>query len=141
VLQGSGGNWLVWNVLGKFRVAMEELGVEIEEPGFTGTICDPDNPTSIVCDFNTAEGRGFCEPTDFGAGYCSAPCEGFCQDAGDTKTFCVELHPGQGGQCLVKSTTSNDECEDLPGTRPESRSRFRGSSGAAAATATVCVPR
>jgi hypothetical protein len=140
VLPGSGGNWLVWNVLGKFRDGMLELGVEIPEPGFIGTLCDPDAPSSIVCEFSAFGERGFCEPTDLGAGYCSLPCEGFCPDGDGVDTFCVQLHSGQG-QCLPKASSENASCSDLPGTRAEPRTRFRGTSGAPATTATVCVPR
>ena len=141
VLPGSGGNWLVWNVLAKFRVGMEDLGVEIREPGFIATVCDPDDPTSVVCSFTAGTEQGLCAPMGLGAGYCSIPCEGLCPDAGDVQTFCVELDEDGGGRCLAKATAANDQCDALPGTRAESRSRFRGSSGANAATAMVCVPR
>ncbi len=106
-----------------------------------GTPCNPGEDT---CDFESDGGRGECMAFEDGDGvvhgFCSVPCAGTCPDSdGHATTFCVE-HEG-AGQCMSKaSTTYNDNCDELPGTRAKFTSRYVGGSGISSSSASVCVP-
>ena len=139
VLQGQGGNWLVWNVTKKF---VHHIETELEPPGdFIGSPCDDGD--ADACGFADGGDEGFCHAfaasEGFAAGFCSLDCAGFCPDRGTTTTFCVELSAG-AGSCVAKASAANGECDDIPGTRPVELPRFVGDSGAASKTALVCVP-
>lgn len=100
--------------------------------GFIGDACTSDSQ----CAFTSG---GFCHP----AGFCSLSCAGYCPDqSGKAGTFCTTDPTGEvaGGMCVSKSQSINSYCSAVPGTRAQSTSRYRGSSGAPAATATACVP-
>ncbi|MGH1343889.1 MAG: glycoside hydrolase family 75 protein [Nannocystales bacterium] len=107
-------------------------------------IGSPCNPGEDACDFEANGARAECMAFDDGDGvthgFCSVPCAGTCPDSdGHATTFCVE-HEG-GGQCMSKaSATYNENCEELPGTRAKSKSRYVGGSGISSSSASVCVP-
>jgi hypothetical protein len=74
-------------------------------------------------------------------GFCSIPCQGTCPDkAGWASTFCVTLDGGSTGNCVAKAGAANDGCAKIPGTTARVMQRFVGTSSAAPASATVCVP-
>ena len=107
---------------------------------WVGTVCDG---TDGGCAFTAAGKTGFCHTYamtgDLTGGYCSLPCEGSCPDrSGSAPTFCVS-DGASGGQCVVKADARNHYCADLPGTQSTQADRFIGQSGAAPATATVCL--
>lgn len=105
---------------------------DIDDFAFIGTTCEE----KATCDFFD----GDCHTYD-GGGFCVKPCEGFCDDfPGRAETFCVSLDEGQTGSCVSKSERANDNCAEIPGTSPQERDRFIGSSSASESTATVCVP-
>lgn len=112
-----------------------------EEDPWIGTPCISGETT---CDFDAGGVQAECLTFDDGEGgthgFCSVPCAGTCPDAsGHATTFCVE-HEGQG-QCMAKaSSTYNDDCDGIPGTRAKVRGRFVGDSASAHRTANVCVP-
>jgi hypothetical protein len=142
VLVGSGGNWLVWNVSGRYLAHVHDQGLagDVVDAGFIGTPCDPDDPEA--CGFASGGDEGFCHSwTHDGApaGVCSLDCEGLCPDRGSTDTMCVELSPGLGS-CAAIATEGNDHCADIPGTEPAERDRFVGGSGVGGRTAVVCIP-
>ncbi len=98
-------------------------------PSFVGDACTAD----ADCDFAT---DAFCHS----AGFCTVPCDGYCDDlAGHAPTFCAEDGPG-GGLCLSQASTQNDQCGALPGADAQTRARYIGDSGAAPAEAVVCAP-
>ncbi|MGE0789791.1 MAG: hypothetical protein AB7S26_29225 [Sandaracinaceae bacterium] len=152
VLQGSGGNWLVWNVTNRFVTQGIALGLFTEAdldsgtgsggtggtptppaPGWIGSACT----TNSQCDMGL-EGQ-MCHPT---GQLCVSSCSGFCPDrTGHATTFCVSLDGGLSGTCVPKAASQNASCAALPNTESRSMARYVGSSGASAATATVCVPR
>lgn len=112
-----------------------------EDDPWIGTPCIPGDDT---CDFDADGTRGECMAFEDGDGvshgFCSVPCAGTCPDSdGHATTFCVE-HEGTG-QCMSKaSSTYNDNCEELPGTRSKYTSRYVGVSGTSSSAASVCVP-
>ncbi|MEM6292184.1 MAG: glycoside hydrolase family 75 protein [Myxococcota bacterium] len=113
-----------------------------EEDPWIGTPCIPGDEDA--CNFEADGQRAEClkyEDDDGAAyGFCSIPCAGTCPDAsGHATTFCVQVE-GEG-QCVSKSSsTYNDNCEGIPGTKAKYRSRHTGSSGVSASSASVCVP-
>lgn len=151
VLQGRGGNWLVWSVLKKFINHAISLGITTREeldggPGGGGI----DTPvarwigSACMVDSDCA-GLGLagskCLLTGDAAGFCTAPCEGTCPDrSGFAVTFCTSLDGGATGNCVAKSAAENMSCAAVPGTSPSSVARFVGRSGRPAATATACIP-
>jgi hypothetical protein len=141
VLTGKGGNWLVWNVTGKFVNHFESNGgVDIEDPGFVGTPCEASD--EAACGFAHDGDEGFCLASEGGTGVCTVECEGRCPDkAGSVgaDTMCVELEPGVGG-CVPVAGPHNDDCGQVPGSEVVTADRFVGDSGVGARTATVCWP-
>jgi hypothetical protein len=104
-----------------------------------GTVCDADTD----CAFTGAGQAGFCHTYpmsgDVTGGYCAVTCEGTCPDRSESApTFCAADGAG-GGRCVVKADVRNDTCHDIPGTQPTEVDRHVGDSGAAAATAVVCL--
>ncbi len=99
------------------------------------------------CGFLSGDVGGFCFTYEsiedgFVHGFCSLPCEGYCPDQDDTApTFCVESPTAGEGICVSKAYPTNESCAAIPGTAAQEVDRFLGSSGAAAGTALVCVPR
>lgn len=142
VLPGTGGNWLVWNVTGRYVAHLQAAGA-IADAGFVGTPCD--TADAEACGFQSDGEEGFCHPLgadDEGPGVCSLDCEGRCPDRSGTlgaDTMCVELQPGVGG-CMPVAGAHNHDCADIPGTEPVASARFVGDSGVAARMATVCMP-
>jgi len=112
-----------------------------EDDPWIGTPCNPGEDT---CDFDANGVRGECMAFEDGDGvshgFCSVSCAGTCPDSdGHATTFCVE-HEG-AGQCMSQtSSTYNDNCEELPGTRAKFKSRYVGGSGISSSSASVCVP-
>ncbi len=97
---------------------------------FVGTACT----TSAQCGFT----GGRCHA----AGFCTMSCAGSCPDqTGFAATFCIADSTHSQGACVSKAATQNNQCLALPGTIKATVARFVGTSGAAAATATVCAPR
>lgn len=98
---------------------------------FIGTACT----TNAQCAFT----GGRCHA----AGFCTQACAGSCPDqSGSAPTFCIADAAAAGkGMCVSKAAAQNNQCALLTGTAKVDASRFVGTSGAAAATATVCAPR
>jgi hypothetical protein len=142
VLPGKGGNWLVWNVTGRFVAHLQATGV-IADAGFVGTPCDTTD--AEACGFSHEGDEGFCHAIAAegdGTGVCTLECAGRCPDRAGTlgaDTMCVELQAGQGG-CVAVAGAHNHECDDIPGTEPTTMDRFVGDSGVAPRTASVCMP-
>lgn len=106
-----------------------------------GSPCLPGDGT---CDFE-ADGQAvqclsYEDRDGMSHGFCSIRCAGTCPDSdGHATTFCVEQDGA--GQCMSKtSSTYNDECAGIPGTKPKYRSRYVGESGSSSSSASVCVP-
>lgn len=142
VLVGKGGNWLVWNISGRFLNHMTDAGLvgELAATDFIGTPCESGNPDA--CDYAFEGDEGFCHGFAAGGedfGMCSLDCEGLCPDTPATDTLCVEIEPGRGS-CVPLASASNDDCAAIPGTEPVERDRFVGDSGAGSRTKVVCVP-
>ncbi len=138
VLEGSGGNWLVWNVTGRYLAAFGDAGVVVdtEVSEFIGTACDPRD--EAACGFD----EGFCLAYAEGAetvGMCSLDCEGLCPDRPGVETMCVEVETGYGN-CLPLAGPANDDCARLPGTLALEADRWVGGSGVEDRTETVCYP-
>ena len=150
VLQGRGGNWLVWNITLRFADHFSQLGV-VDLPGddpgaepgpapaWVGTPCDDD----AACDFG-AQGSGSCQRYE-GGGICTLSCEGFCPDrAGDAPTFCVAAksfgEQEDFGLCTVEPTRENRGCADIPGMVVRRADRYLGRSGASRLSLEVCLP-
>ena len=146
VLEGRGGNWLVWNITRRFERHVRSLGIgdfaEVPVQGWIGSVC----PDPADCSFAASGEEGFCfdfvDPANNeDAGYCSLACEGFCPDrSGQSVSFCASLD-GVNGQCVVKADALNESCQTIPGTAPQLAQRFIGSSSASPAEATVCLPK
>ena len=98
---------------------------------FIGTACT----TNAQCAFT----GGRCHA----AGFCTQTCAGSCPDqAGSAGTFCIaDRADASKGMCVSKAAVQNNQCVSLAGTSKVDAARFVGTSGAAAATATVCAPR
>jgi hypothetical protein len=142
VLEGKGGNWLVWNVSGRYLAHMEDrkLTDGVEGSAFVGTPCDPEDSAS--CAFTEGSDEGFCHAFSSAGeslGMCSLDCEGLCPDRSATDTMCVELEAGRGS-CVPLAAAGNDDCAAIPGTEPVQMDRFVGSSGVGPRTELVCVP-
>tara|TARA_R110002096_G_scaffold436100_1_gene667666 strand:+ start:29563 stop:30822 length:1260 start_codon:yes stop_codon:yes gene_type:complete len=158
VLQGSGGNWLVWNVTKKYATTLASTTpVPQPDPGPTpdpGT--DPD-PTSDAWVGTTCEQDSTCDLSQGGVsdgeclgwfdqdqgelfGFCSNSCAGYCGDlTGHAPTFCAEIE-GQG-QCVAVPDARNSFCSGIPGTERVSKPRFVGNSGASVVWKDVCAPK
>jgi hypothetical protein len=111
---------------------------------FVGDACEADGE----CNFASKRASAICHrftPSDaeLEAGFCTLPCEGTCPDkAGASPTFCTSLDDGATGRCVAKGAELNHMCADIAGTALELHAeRFIGESGAAAASADVCLPR
>jgi hypothetical protein len=151
VLTGQGGNWLVWNITKKYAKALAIAVPTGPQPGFVGSPCTEEleslpqeqQAAYATCEFSASGESGFCYPFTTPAGedrgVCSLMCAGYCPDQGTATTFCAELEAG-AGFCVLKASTSNHDCADVPGTVVQTVDRFVGTSGAAAATARVCMP-
>jgi len=168
VLQGRGGNWLVWNVTLKyvraFAGVMRDPGapapVEPDQPAdeaplqpvepapeqpilqarWIGDACNDDRS----CRFANGT-TGICQRLPSAAtGMCTVSCEGLCPDLeGHGVTFCVAAsHFGvsDGGFCTRKAASDNRFCEAVPGLESRNTSRFVGRSGASQRDAEVCLP-
>jgi len=106
-------------------------------PPFVGDPCT----TDAECEFEGGSCHRFTANSGASAGFCSASCAGTCPDqSGKAPTFCASLDGGLSGSCVSKSNTQNASCAAIPGTVAAQVNRFVGSSGAPAATATVCMP-
>jgi hypothetical protein len=149
VLTGSGGNWLVWNITKKYAKALAIVVPTGPQPGFVGSPCTEETvpeeqaASFATCEFSASGLNGFCYPFTTTAGedlgMCSLMCAGTCPDQGSLTTFCAELEAG-AGFCVLKASTGNNDCADLPGTVAQTVDRFVGTSGVSAATARVCMP-
>lgn len=142
VLEGKGGNWLVWNVSGRYLAHMEDRGLVDGLPAasFVGTPCDPEDPSA--CAFSEGDDEGFCHAFSVDGeslGMCSLDCEGLCPDRTGVDTMCVELQLGRGS-CVPLAASSNDDCAAIPGTAPVEMDRYVGTSTAGPRTETVCAP-
>ena len=139
VLQGQGGNWLVWNVTRRFVNHLHaEIGVRND---FVGSPCASEDVDA--CTFSSNGQQGFCHEFSategFDTGFCSLGCAGLCPDRGTATTFCTELTEGEGS-CLLRASAANQHCAQLPGTRAVEVDRFVGSSGVTVTRAVVCLP-
>lgn len=141
VLQGRGGNWLVWNISKKFLNHFVSLGhYHVRPVPWIGSACVNDSECAFTADGES----GFCNMFDdvdgTARGFCTIACQGFCPDRdGRASTFCIEASPSHG-MCASKAEELNRFCETIPGTVETERARFIGSSSASASTAAVCVP-
>lgn len=115
------------------RVLPKLNGAAPQPSPFIGTACT----TNAQCAFT----GGRCHA----AGFCTQSCAGACPDqSGAAPTFCIAdpaATSAVAGICVSKAAVQNNQCASLPGTAKADVARFVGSSGAAAATATVCKPR
>ncbi len=109
-------------------------------PVFVGTECTFDDDVCTVLDDGTAGACTRFERDKLEWGLCTSACEGLCPDLGGTTTFCVSLDDGVTGSCLPLAGPQNLGCATIPGTGPEPRQRFVGSSGYMVRTKNVCVP-
>ncbi len=151
VLVGQGGNWLVWNITKRDAAAFDTSFDGGPRPGFVGSECsesteglsEDEQARLATCEFSSGGESGFCFPFTSSAGedlgLCSLMCEGLCPDQGSATTFCVELEAG-AGFCVLKASSSNNDCADVPGTVATQADRFVGSSGVQSSSATVCWP-
>ncbi len=135
VLEGRGGNWLVWNITKKFVLAVDGIG-EVGEPPWIGEPCTEQSE----CDFLASGEPAFCLTNDLGdAGFCTISCDGFCPDkAGAAGTFCVDSGVEDLGACASVPDDVNDFCAAIPGTSTQERERWVVDSGAPATTREVC---
>jgi peptidoglycan/xylan/chitin deacetylase (PgdA/CDA1 family) len=168
--RANGGGVLLMHDVHRFTVDhLDALLTALENDGFTFTGLDdvttfpqlngqaPPAPPAASwigtpcardaqCDFWYGEKHGYCRTfveseTGTERGFCSLACSGYCPDrSGFAPTFCVELDNPDVGECAAKAADANRQCQAIPGTAARSRDRFRGTSGAPPATATVCVP-
>jgi hypothetical protein len=144
VLQGRGGNWLVWNITLRFARHFEAQGafdlqdLTLGDP-FVGPPCDRDEQ----CLFSVNDAEGLCHryltKEAESAGFCALLCEGYCPDrSGHAPTFCTDL--GGIGACVSQAGAANDDCAQLKGTSAQVAPRYIGDSGASAREAEVCLP-
>ncbi len=147
VLEGRGGNWLVWNITRRFVEHFQALGIntgaEVADPvrPWIGTPCDSD----AACDFSAWGEQAFCykftAPDQTVHGFCSLTCRGYCPDLnGKALSFCVADPDQSGGHCASQVSDKNASCADIPGTAPLQAERYIGESSAPASTAAVCSP-
>lgn len=144
VLEGEGGNWLVWNVTRKYAIHFAKLGlVDLDDPRLGDPWVGRPCSDHAECDFAADGSDGFCLVWDAAgerAGYCSLPCEGYCPDLpGHSPTFCA-AQDEQTGFCAPRAGDGNGDCAAIPGTVRAEAERFVGGSSAPAVTATVCLP-
>ncbi|MGE0791741.1 MAG: L,D-transpeptidase [Sandaracinaceae bacterium] len=107
--------------------------VDPEPIGFVGDAC------TTAEDCGTFDGQDlFCHE----AGFCTLTCQGYCPDHGAyASTFCIADPSEVGaGVCVQKVDGRNAACALIPGTAPEDRDRYIGTSSAPEATAHVCAP-
>ena len=121
------------------RDALTGKPLDVPASPWVGSACDGD----AACAFGAGAKAGKCltVPGEEGeARFCSLSCTGYCPDKlGAAGTFCVDV--GGAGQCVSKAGAENDGCAAIAGTEPVVAARFVGTSGAPAASATVCLPR
>lgn len=136
VLEGRGGNWLVWNITKKFVLASDGIG-EVGDPPWVGSPC----VEQAECDFLASGEPAFCFTSDAGTnGFCTIACEGFCPDkSGRAGTFCIDSGVDELGVCASVPADSNEFCAAIPGTSPLERDRYIGASGAPATSQEVCA--
>lgn len=151
VLEGAGGNWLVWNITRKYAKAFGDKIPTGPASGFVGSPCtedleslpEEDQAKFATCEFSAQGEGGYCFPfTTPGGddrGVCTLTCAGLCPDQGNVTTFCAEVEPG-AGFCLAKASDSNEDCAYIPGTVAKEVERFVGDSSASSSTARVCWP-
>ncbi len=151
VLEGRGGNWLVWNVTRRYALHFESLGADLG----SGDAPAPErkwigSPCEGPADCNFGDQVGSCQrfeaSGDPAQGVCVLSCEGLCPDrSGFASTFCVTAQAfGEAedfGLCTVQAVTANDRCAGLPGMEARQVDRYVGSSGARSRLAEVCVPK
>ncbi len=162
VLQGAGGNWLVWNVTKKYATALQSVTPVTPPGGGGGGTTDPDpdpsnpDPTGPSAFVGTVcEGSATCNLSSSGVnngecvnwfdadtstlfGFCSYDCSGFCTDiSGQAPTFCTQIQGA--GQCAAQPSSLNGNCSGIPGTKRISKPRHVGSSGAEVVWKDVCV--
>jgi hypothetical protein len=143
VLEGKGGNWLVWNVTGRYLAAFADAGTPLDPNGpgdVIGAKCEPGEDTA--CGFSADGADGFCleySEGDATYGMCSLPCEGLCPDQPGVETLCVEVYTDLGS-CLPIAGPGNADCVAIEGTLAIEADRFVGGSAAGPRTETVCFP-
>lgn len=144
VLEGRGGNWLVWNITRRYAEHFATLGpVNLPDAGAPGAQPARDAWIGEACDDQAvcSYSNGLCAAGD-GRGMCSQVCEGLCPDRnGYATTFCVDAVAMGGdaaGRCTVYASSHNDDCRAL-GMIPAEMPRYIGGSGRSAATARVCI--
>ena len=148
VLQGTGGNWLVWNITRKYAVHFERLGfLDLSDPTHDDPWVGRPCQEHLDCLFEDAGQAAFClqftsteNLVTTPRGFCSLPCEGYCPDlAGAAPTFCVSLDEASGF-CAPRAHEKNAFCEKIPGTSALETERFIGTSNAYPKTAVTCMP-
>jgi len=166
--KARGGGVLLFHDVHSYTVSkLDEILTRLEQEGFSFVRLDDASvfprlnggssaPTPFIgspctddaqCAFTVQGVRAYCldftpqgERKEYG--FCTVPCAGYCADkAGFAETFCTSLDGGQGGVCVAKAASENSNCAGIPGTEPETVSRFVGGTGAAPATAVACVPK
>ena len=140
VLEGRGGNWLVWNITRRFVLHLQDQGA-LEAPAWIGTACEHDSD----CNFTGGDAHGFCydfvDPRGERRGICSLPCEGVCPDReGEALTFCAPADVPGAGICVSTPDDANGYCADLTGTVIAEEARFVGDSGVDVDIREVCAP-
>lgn len=143
VLEGRGGNWLVWNITKKYAAHLQKLGVyRPSEAPWLGDECAVDSD----CRFSQGGVDGRClryeaAPYSGELGFCVMECEGYCPDRpGEATSFCVGAPDREGGMCVVKADADNAHCGAIRGTAETRVARHVGESGAPRAESSVCVP-
>lgn len=81
------------------------------------------------------------ESSEASVGFCATPCWGFCPDrAGHATTFCVNGEllglDSPSGWCVSRAESTNDECNEVPGTTATVATRF----GEDTVAVEVCLP-
>lgn len=112
-------------------------GVTPPPQPFVGDAC----ATDADCAFTAGGKPGWCLDETV----CVIDCAGSCPDrSGKAVTFCIaDPRPGiEGGVCVSKAGTLNQQCTTTPGLEALDEDRYVGMSTASAATAVVCtLPR
>ncbi|MCC6625565.1 MAG: polysaccharide deacetylase family protein [Deltaproteobacteria bacterium] len=163
----NGGVLLFHDVHANTAASLDGILSELEDAGFTFVNVDDEatfpklngvTPPPALwvgdgcakdadCNFASEDASATCHrftPADAAAevGFCTLACEGYCPDrAGASSTFCTSLDGGLTGRCVARAGAANGNCTRVPGTIATLAARFIGTSSAAAANATVCLPR
>jgi hypothetical protein len=129
VLEGSGGNWLFWNVWRRYSTHLgysDGLTYPFNE-GYIGAACSSD----LDCYFTGAR----CDMNSLGQGVCTQSCDRTCPDrpgAHWTTTFCIA--GDDGGTCVA-------QCGDGGTCAPGQLCRTRSRNGEVDVTRQVCTLR